>query len=864
MERCNTLSLSGQWELCWQETGTLTPEQAQVRLDSQAIPCPVPGDVHMALAAAGIIPEPLKDIHNEDCKWMEQQEFWYRKKFYVEPQFVRDRMELVLEGLDLTADIYLNGHYIGSHNNAFIEKMIDISEVLRPGENALVIRIDDGINAVKDKPLDFARFSWNNDQPYRIWMRKPQYVYGWDWTIWMPTCGIWKDVYIRSSHLAAIADVWVRTDFDGECIADAPNVRLKLCADVSFLRPGSYRLNWKVSGDARFGGGTVAEEWTSIAIGEGHNGSYSTEVTLEDPHLWWPNGSGDPYLYGILVTIEDETGNILDCRSLRHGLRTVEIREDRLDERSKSFTFAINGRRIFCKGANHVPADCLLGRITEAKTRQLLRMAADAHMNMIRVWGGGVYESDCFMDECDELGLMVWHDFMFACGFYPDHDPEFYEEIRREATAAILRLRSHPSLVGWSGNNEIQEMYQSVKRWHPEQQWNGGRLYEQLLPELVSRHCPDRIYRQSSPFGGDTADSYDEGDQHTWHFTHRPGWDHYLDLWRFTDFDFKFLSEFGIIGAMNLESAKKCIRPDALRPDSAEWRHHTNTSQEHGLLDIFVDTYFGSHEGLSVQEYILKSQVIQAEIMRHIYDELRSRKFRCSGILLWTLSDSYGIHNWSLIDYYLGKRPVYYYLKRSMAPVNVCFLGYEVQNFDGMAGYRDYYQGDVQPIAIHLANDALEEKQVSVEYRMVTFGGKVLMRKNCTHTIPANRAQKIGEVDISGVKDTFVPEETVLYARVWEDGQVVNENHYFFAPFGKLRLQPATVEWKLHREDGKTRLALTADTFVWMLHLEDAEGVEYTDNDCVLLPGVPKVIELQGDVPAEYCPVMHSLNPYKH
>lgn len=855
--------LSGQWELCWQETGTGEPQQILRRLESEGIPCAVPGDVHAALADAGVIPEPLIDIQNEDCRWMEQQEFWYRKKFTVKKEFLQDRIELVLEGLDLTADIWLNGSFIGSHNNAFIEKIIDVTNCLKAGENELLIRIDDGVYSVRDKPLDIAKHSWNNDQPYRMWMRKPQFVYGWDWTIWMPTCGIWKDVFLRSYHKAGITDVNVHTKFEGSCITLSSTVELDICADVYFTHPGSYNLQCLVSGDPRFGDGSVAASGKCQMKADGAKREHCrVTVSLEEPRLWWPNGSGDPYLYQIALSLTDEAGNVLHRWEQRHGLRTVEIREDVLDEKSLSFTFTINGQRIFCKGANHVPADCLLGRITDEKIRNLLDMAARENMNMIRVWGGGVYESECFMDTCDALGLMVWHDFMFACGYYPDHIPEYYEEIRTEATAAIIRLRRHTSLVGWSGNNEIQEMYHSLKQWNPDHPWYGGRLYEQLLPELVQSLCPDRIYRPSSPYGGPTPDCYDQGDQHTWHFTHRPGWDHYLDLWRFTDFDFKFLSEFGIIGAMNLESAQKCIREDALDPNSPQWLHHTNTSSDHTLLNVFVDKYFGLDSVRDLQDYILKSQVIQAEIMRHIYDELRSRKFRCSGVLLWTLSDSYGIHNWSVIDYYLAKRPVYYYLKRSMAPVNLSILGYEVQNFDGMANYRAYYNGEVEPIELHLMNDSLAEKQVEAKYQVITFDGEVLMEQSQDCALDANSVLNIGSVDITPIKDSFVPEETLLYTQVWESGAPVNENHYFFAPFGKLNLRSAVITWRMQRlEENRFSLELHSDTMVWMLHMTEPEGVCFSDNDFLLLPGQTRTVILEGEWEIAQMPQMHSLNP---
>lgn len=374
--------------------------------------------------------------------------------------------------------------------------------------------------------------------------------------------------------------------------------------------------------------------------------------------------------------------------------------------------------------------------------------------------------------------------------------------------------------------------------------------------------CPDRIYRESSPFGGEEPTSYDMGDQHTWHFTHRPNWEHYLDLWRFTDFDFKFLSEFGIIGAMNLETAKKCINEKALYRNSPEWIHHTNTSSEHKLLDIFVDKYFGLKEDITLQDFILKSQVLQAELMRHVYDELRSRKFRCSGVLLWTLSDSYGINNWSVIDYYLGKRPLYYYMKRFLAPVNVSFMGYEVQTFDGMAGYCDYYAGKVRPIELLVTSDVLMDLPVETEYYVQTFAGAILMEGKVDSLLPVNSVTKVAEVDITEIKDNFVPEETYLYAKVMANGEIISENRYFFAPYGKLKLSKANVDVRVETlSETKAEITVKADTFVWMLHFATPDGVEFSDNDFDVLPGEEKKICVRGEYANEFIPELHSLNP---
>lgn len=861
----NKYSLNGQWKLCWQDIKVGSIERIEELFQSEkVIACKVPGDIHVALTDAGIIKEPLVDKNSEACRWLEEKEFWYKKVFYIEEAFLQDTMELIFEGLDLTADIWLNGKYIGNHNNAFIEKVIDVSTVLHAGENVLVVRIDDGVHAVKDKSVELMKYSWNNDQPYRAWMRKPQFVYGWDWTIWLPTCGIWKDVYINSYQKAILRDIYIENVYEGEKISKADNVVLKISSEIEAFIQGDYVLKCRILGDERFEKDQeiIAKDSQEIFVQRIIKSICVLEVKLSQPKLWWPNGAGTPYLYEVEIILEDKTGRVVQCERRKHGIRSVSIRKEVLDAHSKGFTFVINDSPIFAKGANHVPADCLLGRITEEKNRRLVTAAAKANMNMIRVWGGGIYESEGFMNACDELGIMVWHDFMFACGYYPDYDAEFYEEIRKEATAAIKRLRKHSGLVGWSGNNENQEMYTSAKQGGKDIPWYGGRFYEVLLPQLVKDLCPDRIYRESSPFGGEEPTSYDEGDQHTWHFTHRPGWEHYLDLWRFTDFDFKFLSEFGIIGAMNIESARKCICEEALCPDSKEWKHHTNSSGNHELVDIFVKKYFDIDEDISLQDYILKSQVIQAEMMRHVYDELRSRKFRCSGVLLWTLSDSYGINNWSVIDYYLSKRPIYYYLKRALAPINISFRGYEVQNFDGMAGYREYYKGKVKPIEIWVTSDALEEKEVELEYKVLTFAGRELISGTCRKNLSVNSAEKIMDVDISDIKDVFVPEETILYARIKENGVIINENRYFFAPYKKLKLKPVTVKGNIKLlSNQRAELELTADNFVWMLHLADMEGFEVLDNDFDLLPNSTKTIILEGKKIKDYVLQIYSLNP---
>lgn len=864
-QKNNMYTLDGEWTLSYNDIGKGSIDNAlRVRDNGETILCPVPGDVHMALMNAGRIKDPLFGLNSKECKWIEEKEFWYEKSFNIAKDFIKDRAIITLEGLDLTADIWLNEQFLGQHDNAFIEANYDITDYLREGNNTIIVRIDEGMNKVKDKPLEMMGSCWNNDQPYRAWMRKPQFVYGWDWTIWLPTCGIWKSVTINSYEKAYLEDVYVHTVFESGKVSEGQSVAIIVNTQLEILKENDYKVVCDVFEDARY------DETDKALISYSHQLSseelsgkaLSFELTIENAKLWWPNNVGRPYLYRVEVRIQDKDGVVLHKTEKQHGVRTIAIRQEELGNDEKSFTFMINNEPIFAKGANHVPSDCLLGRITDEKSRALVEAAAKCNMNMLRVWGGGIYESEAFMSACDELGLMVWHDFMFACGYHPDHDPEYYEGIRVEATAAITRLRNHTSLIGWSGNNEIQEMYLTMKQYTPDLPWYGGTFYEKLLPELISELNYNVIYRESSPYGGKVLPSdFEEGDQHVWHFTHRPNYEFYMDLWRFTEFNLKFLSEFGIIGAMNIETARKCISEEALYPDSEEWLHHSNTTSDHKLLGMTVEKYFGDYSKMDTQEFILKSQVIQAEIIRHIYDEFRSRKFVCSGLLFWTLGDSYGIHNWSILDYYLGKRPVYYYLQRSMAPVSIAIKGYDVQNFEGTLNYRTYFKENPEPITIHVINDLLIEKQIHLEYKIFTMQGEVLKQGQVESIIDSNSVKECIQIDIMDIKEILVPENTVLHVQISYNGEVLNENRYFFAPYNKLQLETAKVNCCIKKlSKSKLEIALEASNFVWMLHIATPDGIEYSDNDFDLLPNSKKIFYVEGQELENYVPDFYSLN----
>lgn len=829
------------WRMSWCDIGKGTADAVQ---GTVKLPYQVPGDVHTPLIEAGLIQEPLQAMNSLDCRLVEDKEFWCERTFFIAPQDLAGAMLLTFEGLDCTADVYLNGQYVGRHNNAFVEKTWNVTKLVQTGENTLLVRIDQGLAEAQKHDLAQMGAMWNNEQPWRAWMRKPQFVYGWDWTIWLASCGIWKSVFLTACDHAQITDVYACTA-DKALSEGAPcQVEVEVSVECFSCLPSALVCTVY---DRE---GMVVAECREVLA----SSAQVLRMIIPEPHLWWCNGMGDAYLYAVTVTIQDADGAVLDACSQRFGLRTIELMQPALGQGETGFTFVLNGVPVFCKGANHVPCDCLPGRISEEKERALIALARDEHMNMLRVWGGGVYASEALMDACDEAGVMIWHDFMYACGYYPDHDPVFTADITAEARKAIRRLRRHASLIGWAGNNEIQEMYHSQRQWMPDLPWYGGTIYEQILPQLVNEMCPSLIYRESSPFGGEGQADGRRGDQHIWLLTHVHDHPHYLDLWRFTEFQVKFLSEFGLMGAMTMETALKCIPPEHMRPDDPVWLHHTNSCQEHTLLARMEKQYFGD-EAVSAQQFILRSQAIQAEITRHIYEEFRRQKFVCSGLLFWTLSDSYGVHNWSLIDYGLRRKPVYHALKQAMAPLALCVKGWDVQNDEGRVHWRRHWAEEPGELEIWGMNDTRLSQTAQLEWTLMTLRGSVLMEGRKTVLLPENQSVRLEGIGLQSVR--LEPAETILRARLLLEDRIVNETKYFFAPFAEMIAEDAHVRY-IHRvlAEDRHEVTLTTDRFVWMLHLAEPEGISFSENDFDLWPGEEKTVTVVTNE-KDFIPVLH-------
>jgi beta-mannosidase len=416
------------------------------------------------------------------------------------------RVELVFEGLDTFATVFLSGQEVGRAANMFVEWRWDVTRLLREGQNELLVLFESPKRAGEALLKEHGKLPiWDAESPQRAYTRKAQYASGWDWGPNLNTSGVWLPVFLEGHSRGRVSDVWPRVNW-----ADPAEPEVTVTVEIEAIRPCSAAVAVDLVGPA---GRRSAS--TSARLKAGAN-VMEVSFRVSDPHLWWPAGFGPQNLYqaDVRAKLGDED---LPPASAKFGLRRVELRREKDDE-GESFVVCINGEPIFCKGANWVPADSFLPRLGREDYDGLVQMAADANMNVLRVWGGGIYERDEFFDACDRLGILVWLDFMFACSTYPDHLDWFCESVRKEAERNVRRLRNHPSLVLWCGNNEDYILLQGSRSRA------GLKIYEEILPEVCGRLDPTRPYWPGSPYGGEDPNDPSQGDQHFWHPWH--GWAH--------------------------------------------------------------------------------------------------------------------------------------------------------------------------------------------------------------------------------------------------------------------------------------------------------------------------------------------------
>jgi len=821
-------ALDGTWRLFYFEPGKGVQQGAHTADfdEREAIPVQVPGDVHTALICAGILPDPYYDGNPEACGWVEDYEWWYRTTFTVPPDLRGERYDLVFEGLDTLADVYVNGEKVGSAQNMFTPYRFDVTPHLRLGEqNLLAICFHSVVLEAEKK--DVSRY-WAAFYKPRVWLRKAQMNWGWDWGPRFVTVGVWRPVRLEAHSLARIAHLFVYTTR----ISDS-GAEIRLSAEIERLRGDTPLVVCFFVRDH-------GRDWRVVAPVV--DGRAETTLWMESPQLWWTHDLGKPHLYTVEAELLDGA-NVLHSDSIRFGVRTIEVDQSPGREPdTTNFTFVLNGVKIFAKGADWIPADSLIGSIPAERYRQLVQMARDANMNMLRVWGGGIYESPEFYNACDELGILVWQDFMFSCAAYPDDDEDFVKEVRREAEIVVKQLRNHPCIALWCGNNENQWI-DSMFHWNqPDFPFYGKRIYDEILPQVCAALDPSRLYWPSSPWGGDDANSDLAGDKHNWQvwaglvFPRKSREEprvnstpEGISYRHYAEDKGRFISEFGMHGAPALRTLQRNIPPEQFFYDSEGFLYRIkdpDTSRKEKLFEAHL------WQPRDIEEYVLLSQLVQAEGLKFGIEHYRRRKFECSGALFWQLNDCWPGISWSVIDYYLNPKGAYHAVTRAFAPLLYTFQ----QEKDGC-------------VTLWGVNDTLQEVSSELRLRRMRLDGGTLADELHRVKVPANSAQQL--LGLPPAQDDRTEFLVVQVKR----GPNAPDNVHFFAEWKHLQLPKATVRavfTPLGEEGCRWQCELSADAYAHFVHLVfPQDAVQVSDNYLFLLPGEPRVIEFRCTEPTD-------------
>ena len=789
------------------------------------MPATVPGTVHQDLISHELLPNPFYGMNEKKIQWVENEDWEYRTSFIVsEEQLNRDGIQLIFEGLDTYADVYLNGSLLLKADNMFVGYTLPVKSVLRKGENHLYIYFHSPIRQTlpqyASNGFNYPADNDHHEKHLSVFSRKAPYSYGWDWGIRMVTSGVWRPVTLRFYDIATISDYHVR-----QLLLTDENARLSNELIVNQIVP--QKIPAEVRVNVSLNGTTVTEVKQQVTLQPGINHiTLPAEVT--NPVRWMPNGWGTPTLYDFSAQIACGD-RIVAEESHRIGLRTIRVVNEK-DKDGESFYFEVNGIPMFAKGANYIPQDALLPNVTTERYQTLFRDMKEANMNMVRIWGGGTYENNLFYDLADENGILVWQDFMFACTPYPS-DPTFLKRVEAEAVYNIRRLRNHASLAMWCGNNEILE---ALKYWGFEKKFTPevyqglmhgyDKLFRELLPSMVKEFDSDRFYVHSSPYLANWGrpESWGTGDSHNWGVWYGKKPFESLD----TDLP-RFMSEFGFQSFPEMKTIAAFAASEDYQIESEVMNAHQKSSIGNSLIRTYMERDYIIPE--SFEDFVYVGLVLQGQGMRHGLEAHRRNRPYCMGTLYWQLNDSWPVVSWSSIDYYGNWKALHYQAKRAFAPV----LINPIQQNDSLS--------------VYLISDRLDTmEQMTLEMKVVDFDGKTLGKKIQVHSleVPANTSKCVYRAKLDG---WLTPEDCrrsflkLILKDKW--GHQVAESVHFFRKTKDLQLPPISVSYQMKQTDGKCELTLFSSMLAKDIFIETPlQGARYSDNFFDLLPGERKKV----------------------
>ena len=823
------MNLNENWNLCsaplfWD----ITFADEVRKKEGEWMKCRLPADVRMPLMENGLIRDPVKADYCFESEWIEQKSWWFLKNFECsEADLDAEVIELVLERLDTDAAVFINGHLLGCQKSVHYPFVKEIKEYIRPGRNELIVRVTTGLEHVDDQQLSQINWAVCREQDNggkdrsdyrRAFVRRPQYTVGWDWGPRVVTCGITGDVYIRCMSKAAIRQMHVYTSDiqEGQAVLSA-----SVC--IENLDMLSTR-DCSISVSACRGEKQVAAEYRDCLLTSGDN-YFDFELKIENPELWWPNGCGGQPLYQVVCSVECE-GVRDEYRLKAVGIRKLTLDTARLDDENRKFQIVVNGVPIFCKGGDWIPNDSVYARVTDEKVEYLLKEAAGANFNMLRIWGGGLYESDRFYESCAEKGILVWQGFMFACSAYPDHLEFFQELVRKELDYQTKRLGNYACIALFCGSNENHWLFNKYDnpRWNVEfrhERALGLYITNHMTKEIIRHNCPEIPYWNSSPYGGRLPNDDTAGDVHRWHNGYMSqNMEERIEPRLYDQVESKFVSEYGCIGPCCLESTREYMGGHALERSGKIWEMHCNVFERNTVLAGIEKHYLDHVQNLPMEEYLLYGGMVQGHILGYSLEAMRFKE-KCYGALFWMYNDTWGENGWTIIDYYLRKKISYYFVKRALSHVKF-IIRLEEGN-----------------VILMGCNDTLEEVTVTGEWGYVSFDGACRKTAPLTVTIPpATR--------LCCKKEKLAGEDYKAGIMMYLPGQSCAEGAYLqLEDMKQLRFSQNRVE--ILSEDQKqdqTCIQMTCSGFAHGVYV--AGDMECSDNYFDILPGEIKTVYVKN------------------
>lgn len=807
-----SMELNKNWE--FRQTGTTT-----------WLPATVPGTVHTDLLANRKIEDPYYRLNERGLQWIDKVNWEYRTTFSLTADMAKKQYIIFeFDGLDTYADVYVNNQLVLKADNMFRTWKVDVKKDVKQGENAIRIEFKSPVvlGLEKQEALGFG-LPAGNDQSVlgglgnnlvSMYTRKAGYHFGWDWGPRLVTSGIWRKVNMYAWDSRKIESIHIIQ----ENLA-TKSALLKAEVEISADQAGKQELSINVNNNLAANQVINLQKGTHI---------YPVDFEIRNPKLWWPNGLGEQALYAITAVLSNDQA-VADSRTVKTGLRTIKlVRTPDADGKGESFYFEVNGRPVFMKGANYIPNDIFLPRVTPDKYENVVKSAAECNMNLLRVWGGGVYESDLFYDLCDQYGILVWQDFMFACTMYPG-DTAFLDNVKNEAIDNVKRLRNHACIALWCGNNEIESMW---AQWDEKAGWGYKKLYNtkqreiiwkaydavfhHILPGVVNDLVPDQPYWPSSPSAGfEKLANYEtrSGDMHYWGVWH--------GLHPFSDFrkyKARFMSEYGFQSFPELKTIQKYAIPSDYNIESEVMASH----QRSGIGNLRIKQYMAEDYKIPAdfEQFLYIGQVLQAEGIKMAMESHRMAMPYCMGSLYWQINDCWPVASWSSMDYYQRWKALQYFA-------------------------RDAYKNSIitsveenGKIRIYGISDLMNIQKGILTMKVIDFKGNAIWEKAVKTQLPANNSAVIFETDSVAFFGKIDRTKNMLVTTFESGKKLVDTDYHYFTKVQNLELLNPGINLDVQETSDKYSVTIHSENLCKNLFLTSTNSeVQFSDNFMDILPG---------------------------